>query len=204
VNRPITVARAGLMAAALVACLALAGCTAQSSSLADDYNKGDNGGNYISGDGNTVVIAAGKRTDAIDFAGASDADSTISSADLAGQVVLVNFWYAGCGPCRSEAQDLEALHEQFGDRVAFVGVNTADGAAVARSFAEKFGVTYPSILDLEDNDVVLAFAGDVPPNAVPTTLLLDKQGRVAARFSGAISSPDVVSSVLDDLLAEKS
>ncbi len=51
---------------------------------------------------------------------------------------------------------------------------------------------------------MLAFAGDVPPNAVPTTLLLDKQGRVAARFSGAIESPDVVSTVLDDLLAEKS
>jgi thiol-disulfide isomerase/thioredoxin len=195
--------RAVATAALLVATLALAGCTAQAESLANDYNQGDNGGNYISGDGNTVVIGAAKRGAPVEFSGESDADAPISSTDLAGQVVLVNFWYAGCGPCRSEAKDLEALHEKYGDQVAFVGVNTSDGAAVAHSFAEKFGVTYPSILDVADNDVVLAFAGDVPPNAVPTTLLLDKEGRVAARFSGAIESPDVVSTVLDDLLAEQ-
>jgi thiol-disulfide isomerase/thioredoxin len=189
-------------AIAVAVAAALAGCTPQSGSIADDYNQGDDGGNYISGDGLTVVIPADNRGDAVAYGGTTEEGDDLSSDDLAGQVTVLNFWYAQCGPCRTEAPDLQKLHEQFGDGVAFVGVNVRDDAAGARSFAEKFGITYPSILDVGSNDVVLAFAGDVPPNAVPTTLLIDKQGRIAARFSGAIASPSSVADVLDDLLAE--
>ncbi|CAN5236249.1 TlpA disulfide reductase family protein [soil metagenome] len=193
-----------LVAAAFAVAFAstLAGCTTQSGGLSDDYNQGDSGGNYISGDGTVVVVPTGNRGEAVAYAGTTDGGDDLSSDDLAGQVTVLNFWYAQCGPCRVEAPDLQKLHEQFGDDVAFVGVNVRDDAAGARSFAEKFGITYPSILDVGENDVVLAFAGDVPPNAVPTTLLIDKEGRVAARFSGAIASPSSVSDVLDDLLAE--
>lgn len=193
-----------VLVTAVVAVAVLAGCSSQADSLANDYSKGDDGGDYISGDGTTVVISAAQRKGPVPFGGTSDSGATISSADFAGKVVLVNFWYAACGPCRTEAADLEKLYKKYGDDgVVFVGVNLRDSAAQARTFAQKFGVGYSSILDAEKNDVTLAFAGNVPPNAVPTTLLLDKKGRVAARFSGAIQSPSVVSTVLDDLVAEK-
>ncbi len=187
----------------IAAALALTGCTPQADGLSSDYQQGDDGGNYVSGDGTMVVIAADQRGPAVDFSGDTDAEQTLSSDDLRGGVVVLNFWYAQCGPCRVEAPDLVALHDEYADAgVQFVGVNVRDGIDEARTFADKFGIVYPSILDVDDNDVVLAFAGDVPPNAVPTTLVIDQEGRVAARISGAIQSPTAVAAVIDDLLAE--
>ena len=117
--------------------------------------------------------------------------------------MLVNFWYASCGPCRTEAADLNDLYDDYSDDVTFLGVNIRDDAANARSFAEKYDVEYPSILDVGDNAVTLAFATPAPPTTTPTTYLLDAQGRVAARFTSAIQSPSVVAAMIDDLLAEK-
>lgn len=191
-----------LAALVIAAALLMTGCTSQSDGLSADYQQGDDGGNYVSGDGTMVVIAADQRGSAVDFAGPTDAEQTLSSDDLRGSVVVLNFWYAQCGPCRVEAPDLVKLHADYADAgVQFVGVNVRDGIDEARTFADKFGIVYPSILDVDDNDVVLAFAGDVPPNAVPTTLIIDQEGRVAARISGAIQSPTAVAAVIDDLLA---
>lgn len=184
---------------------ALAGCTSQAEGLAGDYQQGDDGGNYVSGDGTMIVIPAENRGEPVPFAGDTEQGDAVSSDDFAGRVLVLNFWYATCGPCRTEAPDLVALHDQFADAdaaVDFLGVNLRDGADEALTFADKFGIPYPSILDATDNDVVLAFAGAVPPNAVPTTLVIDTQGRVAARISGAIQSPSSVATVVDDLLAE--
>ena len=189
---------------ALALPLVLAGCSGQGDRLADDYRDGT-GGSYVSGDGAVVTIAAHKRGDAVEFASTTDAGDAVSSADLAGKVVVLNFWYAACGPCREEAADLEKLNQQFLDQgVVFLGVNVEDDAATAQSFAKAHGVTYPSVLDAGDNTMLLAFAGDVPPNATPTTLVLDQEGRVAARFSGQISSPSLVADVIDGLLTEAS
>ena len=97
------------------------------------------------------------------------------------------------------------LAQQFDpDGVRFLGVNIYDQAPTAMSFAEEFGVTYPSILDVNDGSVRLAFMGQVAPNSVPTTLVLDQQGRVAARISGVISEPSVLRSMITDVLAEAS
>lgn len=195
--------RSILAAASGVALIALlAGCTSNDT-LANDYRDGTTNG-YISGDGAVVEVAAPDRKAPVVFEGTDENGDTVSSADLAGDVVVVNFWYAGCPPCRKEAPDLEALHQQYKDQgVSFVGVNTSDSAETALAFARKFGVTYPSILDVESNAVQLAFAGQVAPNAVPTTLVLDKQGRVAARFSGLVSEPKNLGYVITDALAEE-
>jgi hypothetical protein len=83
-------------------------------------------------------------------------------------------------------------------------VNIYDQAPTALSFADEFGVTYPSILDANDGAVRLAFAGQVAPNAVPTTLVLDRQGRVTARISGLLTEPSVLRSMISDALAESS
>ena len=166
-----------------------------------EYEPG--GGEYVSGDGTTHFWPAGERGEPIVFSGDTETGDTLSSDDLAGQVVLVNFWYASCGPCRTEVLDLNDLYDEYADEVAFVGVDIRDSAAQAQSFMDEFEVKYPSVLDVDDNAVTLAFATPAPPTTTPTTYLLDAEGRVAARFTSAIQSPSVVAAMLDDLLAEK-
>ena len=187
------------LVAVVVVALLLAGCSAPGVSA--EYEPG--GGEYVSGDGTTHFWPAGERGEPIVFAGETETGDGLSSDDLAGQVVLVNFWYASCGPCRTEAADLNALFDEYAEDVAFVGVNIRDDAANALSFAEKYDVEYPSILDVSDNAVTLAFATPAPPTTTPTTYLLDGEGRVAARFTSAIQSPSVVAAMIDDLLAEQ-
>src|SRR5690606_19243058 len=121
----------------------------------------------------------------------------LSSDDLAGDVVVVNFWYAACGPCRAEAPDLQELFQKYEDSgVSFVGVNTVDEPDTALAFARKYGITYPSVMDGKAGAVRLAFAGQASPSAVPTTLVLDKKGRVASRFLGQIQAPSNLDAVI--------
>ena len=190
-----------VVAISIASAVALTGCTANDD-LAEQYRSGSGQG-YISGDGAYTVVAEADRREPIDFEGTIENGDKVSSDDYRGEVLVVNFWYAACPPCRLEAPDLEALSQQFApDGVRFLGVNIYDQAPTAMSFAEEFGVTYPSILDVNDGSVRLAFAGQVAPNAVPTTLVLDQQGRVAARISGVISEPSVLRSMITDVLAE--
>jgi peroxiredoxin len=191
--------RTRLALTALALAAALAGCSAPGVSAG--YEPG--GGEYVSGDGTTHFWPADERGEPIVFGGETESGDTLSSDDLAGQVVLVNFWYASCGPCRTEVLDLNDLFDEYGGDVAFVGVDIRDSAAQAQSFMDEFDVQYPSILDVNDNAVTLAFATPAPPTTTPTTYLLDAKGRVAARFTSAIQSPSVVAAMLDDLLAEK-
>src|SRR5690606_37804879 len=104
------------------------------------------------------------RGDAPEYSGTTEGGIELSSDDYAGHVVVVNFWYAACGPCRAEAPDLEALHQKHKDNgVAFVGVNTLDQPETALAFARKYGITYPSIMDGDTGEVRLAFAGQASP-----------------------------------------
>ncbi|QHC57867.1 TlpA disulfide reductase family protein [Rathayibacter sp. VKM Ac-2760] len=188
-----------LGALVLVAALALTGCTRDK--LAEDYRQGTNNG-FISGDGTITEIPADERAEAIEFTGTDEDGATIDSADLAGRVVVVNFWYASCAPCRAEAADLEAVNTEFeGEDVSFVGVNVRDQAPTAAAFSANYGLTYPSIVDT-DSSVQLAFTGTVPPNAVPTTIVLDKEGRVASRILGQLQEASILSTLVSDTLAE--
>lgn len=182
--------------AAVAILFALAGCTSQ------DGIAGQDGGGYISGDGTVLTVPVDQRNEVPGWGGETVDGERIGSGDLDGVVVL-NFWYAGCPPCRAEAPDLEAVAQQYADEVTFLGVNTRDSAATAASFEREFGVTYDSVLDVTTRDVLSAFAGDVPPSAVPTTLVLDAEGRVAARVSGAIPSRTTLTDLIDDVLAEQ-
>lgn len=187
----------------VLASLATVSCTSTSDALAEQYRDGS-GANYISGDGAITVLAPESRTDSVQFEGDLDTGEFFSSSDYAGSVIVVNFWYAGCPPCRVEAADLESLHQQFlSDGVAFVGVNIFDQAPTALTFANEFGVSYGSIMDVETGSVRFAFAGQVAPNAVPTTLVLDKQGRVSARISGVITDVDLLANIIEGVLEEE-
>jgi len=192
---------------AIAASLTLAGC-GSNDSLANSYNGSTSGetGNYVSADGSTKTIAAADRGAAVAWSGTTDAGTKVSSADYAGKVLVLNFWYAGCPPCRLESKDLEALNQKYSPKgVVFVGINKEDTAAQAQSFERSHGVTYPSVLDAESGSVSLAFATAraISPNAVPTTLIIDAKGRVAARFSGLITSPSLVGDIIESTQAEK-
>ncbi len=196
--------RALHLATAVALALTLGACTGSGDELAAQYREGT-GQNYISGDGALTILAPDSRATPVEFGGSTDLGDTFTSADYAGDVIVVNFWYAGCPPCRLEAADLEAVYQQFKDQgVVFIGVNIMDQAPTALTFAEEFGVTYPTLLDANDGAVRLAFSGQIAPNAVPTTLVLDKDARVAARISGLLSDPDVLVGMIESVLEESS
>lgn len=195
-NRRITVALAAVLTAGA---LALAGCT--SDPLAQQFKEGS-GKNYIAGTGVTEV-QADKRDKPVTFEGTTEDGSKVSSTQFQGQVLVVNFWYAGCAPCRVEASDLQKLSQKYqGKGASFLGVNTHDTAATAKSFEKTYHVTYPSVLDVDSGSVQLAFSGSLSPNATPTTLVLDKQGRVAARIEGPINEqPSTLDTLISDAIA---
>ena len=169
------------LSAGLVFALPLAACTVEDS-LAQQANAGDNK-NYIAGDGSVTEYDAATRGEPVQLSGKLFDGTTVDAADFAGQVTVLNFWYAACAPCRLEAPDLQALSEEFTDEAQFYGVNIRDERATAEAFERNFGVTYPSFQD-KDGGILLAMTNYVPPQAVPTTLVLDKKGRVAARILG--------------------
>ncbi|ANF32306.1 alkyl hydroperoxide reductase [Leifsonia xyli] len=191
----------GIGAAVIVAAFALSGCTANDS-LANQYRSG-NGQNYIAGDGTVSEYAAGNRGEPVSFTGKLQNGDTVTSKDYAGKVLVVNFWYAGCPPCRVEAPDLQSLSEKYAAQgVGFLGVNLYDSVQTAASFEKDKGVTYPSVLDRDTGSVLLAFSKTVPPKATPTTLVVDKEGRVAARILGAIPDKSILDTLISDAVAE--
>ena len=192
---------AALLALAAASVIALAGCA--SDPLAEQYREGSGKG-FISGDGTVSEFAADERGEPVVFDGTTVEGEQFDSAELAGEVTVVNFWYAGCAPCRVEAPLLQRVFEEYeGEGATFVGVNVRDQAATAASFEDDFGITYPSIVDVNDGEAQFAFAGDVPPAAVPTTIVLDKQGRVAARILGQLTDASILDTIVGDLVAEQ-
>jgi thiol-disulfide isomerase/thioredoxin len=166
--------------------ITLAGCT--SDPLAEQYRAGDNK-NYIAGDGTVTEFAKESRPGFESWAGETESGLMLSSEALEGTVVVMNWWYAACAPCRAEAPDLAALSEEFADQgVQFVGVNVRDTAETALAFDRRFNITFPSVLDARSGAVSLAFTGVVSPQAVPTTLVIDKEGKVSARILGRIDA----------------
>jgi thiol-disulfide isomerase/thioredoxin len=181
-SRRSLLAAGGLALTALT--LGLSGC-AQEDALAQQAKAGDNK-NYVAGDGSVTEFAAGDRKSAIQVNGTLFNGTVVAPADFQGKVTVLNFWFAACAPCRVEAPILEELHQEFKDQgVQFYGVNLRDEKATAEAFEKTFNLTYPSFDD-QDGGVLLAVSGLVPPGAVPTTLVLDKQGRVASRVLGEV------------------
>jgi len=197
----IAVAALSLVAASL----ALAGCSS-GDGIAGSYT----GGDYTSGDGSTRIIAPANRSDPIAFTATTATGSTVSSKELRGDVVVVNFWYAQCAPCIAEAPRLEKLYTHFGSGakgVQFLGVDINDLAPQATAFAKAHGVSYPITIETGNNaPMAAAFAGRFSPRTTPTTLVVDRKGRVAARFDGEITTDQasVLREVIQDALNERS
>lgn len=202
-TRSTTIRRAAAATAVLTAALLLSACTSNDG-VAGSYTGGSN---YTSADGATTVFAVANRGKPIRFSATTATGSTVTSAEIAGRVTVVNFWYAQCAPCIREAPRLQALYTQYQDeKVAFLGVNINDLAPQAIGFEKAHGVTYPTTIETgHESPMRLAFSGKVSPTTTPTTIVLDKEGRAAARFSGEITNDQssVVSELIQQLLDEK-
>lgn len=191
-----------MLGAALAAVFAVALTACAPDPVAEQYLEGNDKG-YISADGAFVEIAPEDRGEPIVFGGVTEDGEEFASADIAGDVTVVNFWYAACAPCRVEAKDLESVWQEYEDKdVSFIGVNIYDQADTAKAFAETYGVTYPSLMDVDSGEAKLAFANDAPLQGTPSTLVLDKQGRVAARIIGPLEGTSILSTLVGDALAE--
>jgi thiol-disulfide isomerase/thioredoxin len=165
--------RLATVALGLVAACALTACT--SSSTASSIK----------------VYPVGKRPSAPAIDQSLLGGGTFSLASELGHVVVINFWGSWCGPCRAEAADLESTYKSSG--VVFVGVNVLDQQGPASAFVSARGITYPSIFDPAGR-VMLAFR-DVPPTAIPTTIVIDATGKVAALDPTPITSAQLTSMI---------
>lgn len=179
------------LAWAVAGALLLGGCAAG--------GKAADGG-YVGGDGSLTRVPVADRTAAPVLTGTSLEGTPMSTADLAGKVIVVNVWGSWCPPCRKEAPALAAAASRTADKAAFVGIATRDhDAAPALAFQRQFAVPYRSFHD-PDGALLLQLSGQIAPNAIPSTLVIDPQGRVAARVLGEASEATLVG-LVDDVAA---
>jgi peroxiredoxin len=189
---------------ALGAVLALAACSggdggSGAGSGSGDADVADQG--YVSGDGSFTQWAADDRQGPVEVAGTDFAGQAVDVADWRGDVVVLNTWYAACPPCREEAPDLVDIANEYADSgVHLLGINGVDDAGAAESFQRTFDVPYPSIDD-RDKQAVAALQGVVPIQATPTTVVLDRDGKVAARIVG-LAEGSTLRALVDEVLAE--
>lgn len=185
-----------LRAAAPVLLLTLlaSGCTALGTQADDGSQQ-----SFVAGDGTWELVSEADRTEPVALSGPASDGSVIDVSTWRGQVVVVNVWYAACAPCRIEAPDLAAAAQDYaGSGVQFVGLNTRDGAAAAKAFEREFAIPYPSVMDAASGQALLALRGVVPPAAVPSTIVLDRQGRPAGRIVGR-ADPGVLRGMIDEV-----
>lgn len=153
-------------------------------------------------DGVVEVIAAEDRRQVESFNGELLDGRGFDSTALAGRVVVYNVWGSWCAPCRTEAPVLNRVSEETQELgVRFVGINVRDNDASARAFEDSYGIGYPSITTDTSSDAVLAFGSALPPSAVPSTLVVDPQGRLAARIVGP-ADYSTLSTIVTETAAE--
>jgi thiol-disulfide isomerase/thioredoxin len=182
-----------------LAVLMLASCTGGGIAASTPLS---NGTSYVSGSYSSVYYAPGSRPLAPKVTGTTLTGAKWSLASERGKLVVLNFWGSWCAPCRREAPALAALAAHFKTtQVRFVGDDVHDSPATAKAFEQQFNVGYPSLND-PGEQVALAFHGTVPPVGIPTTLLIDRTGRVAGRIVGGVSY-DGLRSLISKILAEK-
>lgn len=182
--------------AGLLACLGVAACS-------DGGTAGVTGQRgFVQSDPTLVVLEPDERQPAPDLAGPLVGGGHYSLADERGDdIVVVNVWGSWCAPCRAEAETLEAVYRDLrGDGVQFLGLNTRDREAAALAFIENFDVTYPN-LDDTDARLQLGFRDSLPSAAIPTTWVIDRQGRVAARALAGVTE-ERLRAMLEPVLAE--
>ena len=136
---------------------------------------------FIEGSGAVTKIEISKRKAAPALSGMTLSGKTFTFNP--GQVAVVNVWASWCSPCRAEIPTLIELSKQYPE-VQFMGILTRDNPATAEAFARRFAIPYPTFID---DSLLIGFKGTLPANAIPSTVLIDKSGNVAARISGEVT-----------------
>jgi thiol-disulfide isomerase/thioredoxin len=181
--------------------LGLSACGSDANSIAAQARSGDGKG-YVSGDGSIERLAVDRRSSPLALKGTTLAGKPWTVADASNQVLVLNVWGQWCGPCVAEMPHLQQVWSRFsaaGRPVQFMGVNSRDGVETARAFLLARKITYPSLRD-DGGGTLLALRGKA--NTTPTTLVLDRQGRIAARVSGPVTAA-TLRGLVDDVLSEK-
>jgi len=153
--------------------VALSSCGGGGSSIAEE--------SFVSGNGSVSYIKQSDRIAAPQLSGMTLSGKNYTFSG--GQVAVVNVWASWCAPCRAEAPTLKALSEKYTD-VAFIGILTRDNLVNAEAFERRFAIPYPTLID---DSVLIGFRKSLPANAIPSTVVIDKNGNVAARISGQVT-----------------
>ena len=183
----------------LLAALALVSGCATGSHAVDVNNGGEF--RFVAGTPAGEVIPQGRRDRAPSFSGTLLDGGSFSSTRLAGTIAVLNFWGSWCPPCRVETPEFQQVYAQVqGQGVQFLGLDVKEtDKQFAQAFVQSQGITFPSLYDPR-GEVALAFR-DYPANAIPSTIILDRQGRVAAVYTGPVQQADL-RTVLDRLVKE--
>ncbi|MFF1275271.1 TlpA family protein disulfide reductase [Streptomyces marokkonensis] len=190
--------RAALAAGAAAAALLVTACGSGGTS------GGGGNTNFVTGTDGISTVAEGKRVAAPDLSGETLEGKQLDVADYRGKVVVLNVWGSWCNPCRAEAKHFAKVAGDYADKdVQFVGINTRDGSTTpALAFEKDFGIPYPSLYDPTGKLMLRFEKGTLNPQAVPSTLVLDREGKVAARSLAALDE-ERLRKMLEPVVAEK-
>ena len=175
------------IALALLSILLLSGCSNGGPSKAQE--------SFIAGSGAVTKISSADRLMAPKISGVTLQGKNFSFTT--GRVAVVNVWASWCSPCRAEEPTLSALAMKYSN-VQFIGILTRDNPVNAEAFARKRNTPYPTIID---DSILIGFRKSLPANAIPTTVVIDKTGKVAARISGSVTVASL-SQLIEEVSAE--
>lgn len=155
-------------------------------------------GGFVGGDGTLTIIPRDQRQPAPVITGTLLDGEAFTSEDLSGEVVVYNVWGSWCAPCRNEAPALVEAAAATKDEATFIGINTRDpDPAQAEAFVRAFDVTWANIYD-PNGEQLLKFGSQLPASAIPSTLVVDADGKVAARILGETTAL-TLTGVIDDV-----
>jgi thiol-disulfide isomerase/thioredoxin len=191
--------------AALWGVVAAAGALTLSACSSGTQVSSASGSRYVTSSSGIATVAKASRVAAPDISGKTleGAELDVNSA-YKGKIVVLNVWGSWCSPCRAEAPNLAKVAKELKPKgVEFVGINTRDSSkGPATAFEKDFGVEYPSLYDPAGKLILRFPKGNLNPVAIPSTIVFDRDGKIAARKAAAMSEEDL-HKMLDPLIAEK-